>query len=56
MINLNKYLKVMYGTKSGASNFEYKLDQINIAKTWSPNELAPLKKWVALILVQKPKY
>lgn len=40
---MNKYLKVMYGTKSGASNFEYKLNQINVAKTWNPNELDPKK-------------
>lgn len=39
----NKYLKVMYGTKSGASDFEYKIDEINIANVWNPNETEPQK-------------
>ncbi len=38
-----RYLKVMFGTKSGASDFEYKLNEINIAKIWNPNESDPKK-------------
>ncbi len=38
-----KYLKVMFGTKSGASGFEYKIDEVNIAEYWNPNELDPKK-------------
>lgn len=33
---MSKYLKVMFGVKSGASDFEYKIDEVNIAKTWNP--------------------
>lgn len=36
-----KYLKVMFGTKSGASSFEYKINEVNIAEYWNPNELDP---------------
>ena len=39
----NKYLKVMFGTKSGASEFEYKLNEVNIANVWNPNETEPDK-------------
>ncbi len=39
----NKYLKVMFGTKSGASDFEYKLNEINESKIWNPNETDPKK-------------
>ncbi|MEE0790094.1 MAG: hypothetical protein U0M05_02190 [Clostridia bacterium] len=52
---MSKYLKVMFGTKSGASDFEYKLGEVNVAKIWNPKELDP-KKWEALILVQNQKY
>lgn len=38
-----KYLKVMFGTKSGASDFEYKVDQVNIATYWNPEETDPKK-------------
>lgn len=38
-----KYLKVMFGTKSGASDFEYKLNEVNVADNWNPNELKPEK-------------
>lgn len=38
-----KYLKVMFGTKSGASGFEYKINEINTAEYWKPNELDPKK-------------
>ncbi len=39
-----KYLKVMFGTKSGASDFEYKLNEVNVANIWNPNETEPNKK------------
>ena len=45
----------MFGTISGASDFEYKLGKINVAKIWSPEELDP-KKMGALILVRNQKY
>ena len=36
---MTKYLKVMFGTNSGAnSNVKYKLDEINVAEKWNPNE------------------
>lgn len=40
---MSKYLKVMLGTKSSASDFEYKLGEVNVAKIWNPKELI-LKK------------
>lgn len=37
-----KYLKVMFGTTSGAlSNLEYKLNEINIASNWNPKSNNP---------------
>ena len=38
-----KFLKVMFGTKSGASDFEYKLNEVNMADVWNPNETEPDK-------------
>lgn len=38
-----KYLKVMFGTKSGASNYEYKINEVNEADTWNPQESDPSK-------------
>lgn len=39
---MTKYLKVMFGTTSGAnSDLEYKLDEVNIANNWNPNVLDP---------------
>ena len=39
---MTKYLKVMFGTKSGAkSDFEYKLNKVNIANNWNPNSDNP---------------
>lgn len=40
---MEKYVRVMDGTKSNASGFEYKLDEINIAKIWNPNTMEPDK-------------
>lgn len=31
-----KFVKVMFGTKSGASGFEYKIDELNISNNWNP--------------------
>lgn len=40
----NKYLKVMFGTTSGAnSEFKYKIGEVNIAEQWNPNEFDPKK-------------
>ena len=33
----NKYVKVMFNTTSGASDYEYKIDEINISNNWNPN-------------------
>lgn len=38
---MNKYVRVMDGLKSNAGGFEYKLDEINIAQKWNPNNLNP---------------
>lgn len=42
-INGNKYLKVMFGNKSNANGYEYKIGETNIAEYWNPNELDPKK-------------
>ena len=37
-----KYVKVMFGQISGADkNLHYKLNEINIASNWNPNEKDP---------------
>ena len=33
---IKKYVRVMDGKKSNAGEFEYKLDEVNISKTWNP--------------------
>ena len=38
---MTKYVRVMDGLKSNAGGFEYKLDEINIAKNWNPNSIEP---------------
>lgn len=39
-----KFLKVMFGTTSGANkDVHYKLDKINVADRWNPNALSPKK-------------
>lgn len=38
---MSKYVRVMDGLKSNAGDFEYKLDEINIATKWNPNSLEP---------------
>ena len=40
---MEKYVRVMDGTKSNAGGFEYKLDKINISNNWNPNEIEPEK-------------
>ena len=36
---MSKYLKVMFGYKG--VNYEYKIDEVNIADTWNPNTYDP---------------
>lgn len=37
-----KYLKVMFGTKSGANNnLEYKIDEVNVSSFWNPETNNP---------------
>ncbi len=36
---MSKYLKVMFGNKG--VNFEYKINEINIANIWNPNSFEP---------------
>lgn len=35
LVNNKKYLKVMFGNKG--ANYEYKIDEINIANVWNPS-------------------
>jgi len=32
-----KYVKVMFDTTSGASDFEYKINEVNISNNWNPS-------------------
>lgn len=42
MMENKKYLKVMFGSTSGAnSSFVYKIDEVNVADNWNPNTLDP---------------
>lgn len=36
-----KYVRVMFGTTSGANGFQFKENEINIAEMWNPNEIEP---------------
>lgn len=38
-MNDKKFLKVMFGNKG--VNYEYKIDEVNIAETWNPNTYEP---------------
>jgi hypothetical protein len=38
---MNKYVRVMDGLKSNAGDFDYKLDEVNIAEKWNPNNPDP---------------
>lgn len=33
-----RYLKVMFGNKSSANGFEYKINEVNVADNWKHNE------------------
>ncbi len=39
----NKFVKVLFNTKSGASDFHYKINIENIALNWNPKETEPDK-------------
>ena len=40
--SMNKYLKVMFGTSSGANNhLKYKIDEINVSNNWNPSAQDP---------------
>ncbi len=36
-VQINKYVKVMFGNKSSANGYEYKIGKVNIANNWNPN-------------------
>lgn len=36
-----KYVRVMFGTKSHAGGFEYKINEINETDNWNPNADKP---------------
>ncbi|NLD78986.1 MAG: hypothetical protein GX641_01450 [Mollicutes bacterium] len=36
-----KYIRVMFGTTSGANGFEFKENEVNIAENWNPKEKEP---------------
>lgn len=39
---MNKFVKVMYGTTSGAkSDFQYKINEVNISNNWNPRTTNP---------------
>ncbi len=38
-MNNKRYVKVMFGNKSGANGFEYKIGEVNVTEYWNPNEL-----------------
>lgn len=41
----NKYVKVIFGTTSGAkSDFEYKVNEINVSNNWNPTAEKGLQK------------
>ena len=40
-MNNKKYLKVMFGTKSGASDLKYKIDEVNVSSIWDPSKKEP---------------
>jgi hypothetical protein len=40
---MTKYVRVMDGLKSNAGGFDYKLDELNVASNWNPNESDPEK-------------
>ena len=38
---MKKYMRVMFGTKSHAGGFEYKIDEINETENWNPTASNP---------------
>lgn len=38
---MKKYVKVMFGNTSGANGFEYKEDEVNVAKIWNTSAKDP---------------
>lgn len=38
---MKKYVKVMFGDISGASDFRYKINEVNIASNWNPKASTP---------------
>ena len=38
-MNDKKYVEVMFGNKSGANGYEYKIGKVNIAEYWNPNDI-----------------
>jgi len=40
---MSKFVRVMDGLKSNAGGFEYKLDEVNVANNWHPEESEPEK-------------
>lgn len=38
---MKQYMRVMYGTKSHAGGFEYKINEVNEAKVWNPKANGP---------------
>lgn len=38
---MKKYMRVMYGTKSHAGGFEYKINEVNETNHWNPNASNP---------------
>lgn len=42
-LKTKKYVRVMFETTSGANGFEFKENEVNVAKHWNPNETEPDK-------------
>lgn len=40
---MNKYVRVMFGTTSGANGYKFKENEVNFAEYWNPNEIEPNK-------------
>ena len=38
---MEKYLKVLDGTKSNAGEFNYKINEVNVADNWNPLKEEP---------------
>ena len=40
---VNKFVRVMDGSKSNAGGFDYKIDEVNVSVNWNPKKLEPEK-------------